>query len=633
MNVSLSSDSEFITKLSKVVEANLADENFGVKELARKTKISRTQLHRKIKSINNQSVSQFIREIRLNRAKELLQQDLGTVSEIAYKVGFGSPSYFIKCFHEYFGYPPGVLLKLHPEQQEEDEKITELSKTTLKKVRTFQKVIFFKLFIGFLGILTIVIMAIFIYRDFNSGEKTIIQDNSIAVLPLKNLSDNLEIQHLADGIMEDILNRLSHVQELEVKSRISSEQFRNPDLSIPEIGKEMKVSYLLEGRIMSQGDKVRIYVQLIDAKTDNHFWSDEYNQDLTDIFDFTSNVSRQIADQLQITLTTGEISNIKKNYTEDKEAYNLYLLGRYFWHRKTSDDILRCVDYFKQAITKDSNYALAYAGLSDAYNTLASFRLIPFEEGVQGCKKYAEKAIRIDPNLAEGHASLGDCASDYLWDWELAEKEFKLAIELNPNLALVYRYYADYLIVMGRNDEAKRNLDKSIELDPLSMATYLSYGNLYYNEGNFEEVLRYLELRWGFGNNPKSEHFAKFKVNLLQDKGNIAIDELKQYILLDSPGADYSEELDKLFAESGMKGVMQWFVEYYILHEADNFQIASFYVYLEEEEKAIDYLEKQYNNKEKRYLMKLIKNDYDYKTLHGHPRFIALLKKMNFADK
>ena len=433
MNDNLSTDSEFINKLNKVVEANLADENFGVRELAKKIRISRVHLHRKLRSINKQSVSQFIREIRLNKAKEMLQQDLGTVSEIAYKVGFGSPSYFIKCFHEYFGYPPGTLLKLPTETGDNNNEISKinLGNHSSDSIKSRKRILLKTLF-GILGILTILTVTVFINKNVIPKKNISVTEKSIAVLPLKNVTNNEEIQYLADGIMEDILNRLSHVEELKVKSRISSQQYRNPEKSIPEIAKEMNVSYILEGSIINNGNKVRIYVQLIEAKNDNHVWSDEYNQDFTDIFEFTSNVSKQIAEELQVAITNDEVVKVEKNFTENKEAYNLYLLGRYFWHRKIKEDLEICVKYFEQAIERDSNYALAYAGLADAYNSLSGFGLYPYDEGIKKCKSYAHKAISLDFDLAEGHASLGDCIADYVWDWELAEKELELAIQLNP---------------------------------------------------------------------------------------------------------------------------------------------------------------------------------------------------------
>ncbi len=630
----LSSNAKLVSRLIRAVEANLADENFGVKELAAKIKISRTQLHRLIKSATNQSASQFIREIRLNKAKEMLQQDLGTVSEIAYKVGFGSPSYFIKCFHDYFGYPPGAFLKLPPEEVENNS-ISEQNNNfkTLNSAK-FSERILVKLLFGILGILTIVTVTIFIYRNFTNNKKTIIQEKSIAVLPLNNLSDNNAIKHLADGIMEDILNRLSHVQELKVKSRISSEQFRNPEISLPEIAKEMNVSYVLEGSIMSHEDKVRIIVQLIEAETDEHFWSKEYNQDLTNILDFTSDVSKQIAEELQVVLTSDEIEKIEKNYTDDKEAYNLYLLGRYFWHKRTEEDLNTSVKYFNQAIARDSNYSLAYAGLADTYNSLSGSDNYLYEEYIQKCRKYAEKAISLDYNLAEGHASLGDCLSDFFLDWERAEKELKLAIQLNPNFALSYKYYAEYLRKMGRNEEARFNINKGIELYPQSLPMYQMSFYCYYHEGKFDEALKDIEKRLEFQKNNKWPYFDKFRIYFHQGKDYEAIESLSQFLLLDSPEINYKDPLHKIYTEDGINGVLSWLTEYFLnkRQTVNHFTISNLYIYMGNKELALGHLEELFNN-EKSPLLDRVLNNFDFRTLHGEPRFTALLEKMNLADK
>ncbi len=634
MSLSFSSDSEFIEKLSKVVEANLADESFGVKQLAQKIRMSRTQLHRKIKSINNQSVSQFLREQRLNKAKEMLQQDLGTVSEIGYKVGFGSPSYFIKCFHDYFGYPPGVLLKLPSEASKNSGKISEqnINFQALNSSKT-KKGILVKLLAGILGIITIITITVFIYRIVTAQKKSIIREKSIAVLPLKNLGKNVNNQYLADGIMEDILNRLSQIKELKVKSRISSEQYRNPEMSLPEIAKEMNVSYILEGSIISNEEKVRIYVQLIEAENDNHIWSDEYNQDLTDIFEFTSDVSKQIAEELQLALTSDEIEKIQRNYTEDKEAYNLYLLGRYFWHRRTVEDLSKCIKYFNQAIARDSNYSLAYAGLADTYNTLSGDGYYPFDEGILKCREYALKAVSLDYNLAEGHASLGDCLSDYFWEWEQAEKELKLAIELNPNFALAYKYYAEFLRKTGKNKEARFNINKGIELYPQSLPMYQQSAHCYYCEGKYDEalidfdkILEFQKSSWPY--------WMKFRIYIHQGKDLEAINALRHFLLFESHEINYNDRLHQIYSESGINGIIRLLIKYFLNKKPieDHYYIAVLYSILGERELAIEHLEKKYNTWSK-FDLSLIKTDPAFVILHDDPGFIALLEKMNLADK
>jgi len=643
MNVNLSSDSEFLNKLSRVVEANLADENFGVKELAQKTRLSRTQLHRKLKSINNQSVSQFIREVRLNKAKEMLQQDIGTVSEIAYKVGFGSPSYFIKCFHEFFGYPPGVVLKIPSENIDRvsNKEVSDQNKREdLLKFKKTARGTRVKIFGELILLLTVVTVTVFLYRSVIKHRElkrknSSLTEKSIAVLPLKNVTNNVDIQHLADGIMEDILNRLSHVQQLKVKSRISSEQYRNPGISLPEIAKEMDVSYVLEGSILNNGEKVRIYVQLIDATHDVHVWSDEYNEDLTDIFSFISNVSKNVADELQVALTLEDLESIGKNYTDNQEAYNLYLLGKYFWHQRTKEDLLKSIKYFNQAIELDSSYSLAYAGLADTYNSLSWYKWYPRDVGIQKCKEYALKAIQIDHNLAEAHAALGDCALDFLWDWDLAEKELKLAIKLNPNYALAHKYYADYLDIFGKNDEARIHLNKALELNPESLPIYQSSADCYYNSGNFDLALKDFDKVIEFQNNDSWPYFMKFKIYIHQGKDSEALTALQRFLEIDSNGKSYKEALDEEYSRNGINGIIHWLIEHLEqkskIDYLNQYHIATLYVLVNNKDLALDHLEYQ-NTTEDKLELPEIYNDFDLKALASNPRFAALLQKMNLNN-
>lgn len=632
MNLNLKSNNDFIEKLGKVVEDNLSDEKFGVRELAKEVRLSRTQLHRRLKSINNQSVSQFIRHIRLNKAKELLQEGYGTVSEIAYKVGFGSPSYFIKCFHGYFGYSPGVLLKLPFGSNEKDESISEFEEEISFSIGKSNKKSLskFLMLISLISVLAVILIVI--YKNYYSASKAEIKEKSIVVLPLRNLSEKKETQYMADGIMEDILNRLSHINELKVKSRISSEQYRESEKSIPEIAKEMNASYVLEGSIMRNLDKVRIYVQLIDAETDNHIWSDEYNEDLTDIFVFTSNVSKHIAEELQIVLTKIEIDKLEKNYTINKEAYNFYLLGRYFWHRRTKDDLIKSVKYFNRAITQDPNYSLAYAGLSDAYNSLAWYKWYPREESIIKCKEYADKAINLDYNLAEAHAALGDCASDFLWDWDLAENEFQLAITLNPNFALAYKYYADYLDIRGKNQEARALINIAIELNPQSLPIYQSSADCYYNTGDFERALIDLEKVLELKNGDAWTYFLMFKIYFHERNDEQALIALKHFLnLTDENVNDF--ELQEIYNKKGMEGIVKWLIQYSNISNnyMNDYYFANLYALLNDKKSAIEYLEKSYDSEDKIELP-LINNSFDFKTFHGEPRFNSLLKKMNLLN-
>ena len=625
MTINNSTDSVFIKKLTNIVEANLSDENFGVKELSEKSRMNRSQIHRRLKSINNQSVSQFIREIRLKKALEMLKQDAGTVSEIAYKVGFGSSTYFIKCFHDSFGYPPGEFIKYAFENNE--------NTTREVKTNSSQKRIKRMLF----PLLSIVFIIVFGYLSFSKYFIKTEPEISIAVLPLKNLSNDSSIQHLADGLMDDILTRLSYVKELEVKSRISSEKLRDIKMSAGEIAKELGVMYFLEGSILPEHDTIRINVQLIDAKTDEHKWADSYDKNLAGIRHFVSDVSKQIVDTLKIKLTSKESKQIEKDYTKNEEAYNLYLKGRYFYNHRTKEDLYHSIDYYNQALNIDSNYALAYSGLAEVYNELTRMDWTSWDRGYAQTIKNAKKAIAIDYNIAEAHAVLGHIAGWHQWDWEMMKKELEIALKLNPNSASANNYYSVYLMRMGDNDKARYYKNKAMELSPYDVQWFISSAVLYYQDKNFEEVLKENQKASELNKQYKYAYLQNFKAYIYLEQNEKAIEELMKFIRLDMPEKEYDAKIDKIYSESGINGVIHWMINRRIIPEeqrkneldsCNQYGNAYWYCFLGNKDSALYYLEKEYEFGYSSNLPK-IKNNPDFKILYDEPRFKELLRKMN----
>ena len=280
-----SMDQEFIKKLTKILEVNLEKDQFGVKELIKEVGLSRTQLYRKLHFLTGKSASQFIREYRLQRANEMLQNNVATASEIAYRVGFGSHTYFNTCFHDYYGYPPGEAKFRKPSVSEKSEGIQtseqvytnhKVNKTTqLQKKSSKQRM----MLVASLGIVLILAFSYFFYsRSIENMTTEIAEtvriDKSIAVLPFKNSSDDKTNQYFADGMMEDMRNNLSKISDLLVISKQSMEKYRITTLTSKEIGKELSVHYLLEGTVQKQGDQVKIHAQLISAENEDHIWAD-----------------------------------------------------------------------------------------------------------------------------------------------------------------------------------------------------------------------------------------------------------------------------------------------------------------------------------------------------------------------
>jgi TolB-like protein/AraC-like DNA-binding protein len=317
MNDPRSIDQLFISRLSEIVQRNIQNENFGVEELAHQAGISRSMILHRLRALNYGNISYFIREIRLRRAMELLRNQEGAVSEIAYRVGFGSPAYFNKCFHDYYGYPPGeVKIRFSEEKSEEPELsgiegisgITQQPPSHEEPVRR-DRMLYYKLLLSVAFVAAIVAVTWIIYHylsrpDGSPGNLYLAgRDVSLVVVPLRSYSDDPQNQYFADGVMEDILNQLALIPGLRVISRTTSDKLRENPGTARQIARELNASYLLEGSVQKQGNTVRVNVQLIDGRYDQHIWSQAFENELGDMFTIQREIARNIADSMKVLLT------------------------------------------------------------------------------------------------------------------------------------------------------------------------------------------------------------------------------------------------------------------------------------------------------------------------------------------
>src|SRR5438874_2874370 len=303
---------------------------------------------------------------------------------------------------------------------------------------------------------------------------------SIAVLPFENLSEDKANAYFADGIQEEILTRLSRIGDLKVISRTSTQRFRNSPENISQIARQLGVANILEGGVRKAGDQVRVHVQLIDAESDSHLWAERYDRKLTDIFAVESDIAAKIADALQARLTGAERRAISSQPTENSEAHQLYLRGRFYWNKWVGPEFDKSRQYYQQAIELDPNYALAYAGLADFYGFAFGFGYLPPEEKwAKAQEDNAKKALELDPTLGEAYNSLASDRLYYHRDWPGAEQDFGRGLELSPNFAEMHTHYALCLIFFGRNQEAFAEMQRALELDPLSSRFGASLGWLH----------------------------------------------------------------------------------------------------------------------------------------------------------
>jgi serine/threonine protein kinase/Tfp pilus assembly protein PilF len=345
---------------------------------------------------------------------------------------------------------------------------------------------------------------------------------SIAVLPFANMSADPEQEYFCDGMSEEIINALTQLENLKVIARTSAFVFKGKHEDIREIGRKLDVETILEGSVRKAGNRLRITAQLIKTSDGSHIWSERYDREMEDVFDIQDEISLAIVENLKVKLLGKEEAAIVKRYTENVEAYMLYLKGRHFWQMLSLEGFEQAIEFYENALKKDPEYALAYAGIADVYNFHTYWGNFPPKEAFTKALEYVEKALSIDSTIAEAHASLGDIRMFYDWDWENAEKEYKLAVQLNPHSPDIHLHYYFYLIITGQPDKAVKEMRLAQELDPLSsyMNTMVGHALLY--SGQFDKA--YKELQKAIALNPA--YFFPYYLLALTCRSKTMIDEV-----------------------------------------------------------------------------------------------------------
>ena len=353
----------------------------------------------------------------------------------------------------------------------------------------------------FAGFLVVVAIGIVLFgfnftairNRFSSRSSAPRSFRSLAVLPLENLSQDPTQQPWADEMTEELITEFSKLPKLRVISRTSVMQYKETRKPLPQIARELNVDAVVEGAVQLAGDRVRITAQLVDGASDEHIWAQSYDRELSNVLLLQSDVARDIAQQIALELTPQQQQRLVKDaHPVVPEAYQAYLLGRYYWNKRTADGLAKAGNYFQQAIQKDPNYALAYSGLSDYFAFLTLIggpEILPPREAMTKAKGAAIKALQLDDSSAEAHASMGHVFHNYDWDWVRAESEFHRAIELNPNYALAHHWYAHYLMQLGRTEESLAEARRAQELDPYSPFVNNGLARQYYLARQYDKAV------------------------------------------------------------------------------------------------------------------------------------------------
>ena len=489
-----------------------------------------------------------------------------------------------------------------------------------------------KLFIPALVVVAIVIVVVIILQLLPKKEAVPFPSSkhSIAVLPFEDLSPEQDQAYFCDGIAAELINRLTNIENLKVPARASSFSFKGKELDVQEIGEKLNVNFLLVGSLQKAETRLRITVELVKVSDGYPLWSEKYEGNMEDFFALQDEISLAIVDSLKIKLLGGEKAKLVKRYTGNIEAYNLYLKGRFFWNKREREDLEKSIEYFQEAIEKDPTYALAFSGLADAYNMLGNNLYIPPSEAFPKAKVAALKALEFDNSLAEAHTSLASILGNYEHDLERAERAYQHAIELKPGYATVHHWYAVHLALLGRHEEAIKEILRARELDPLSPRINANVGLLFYYAREYNRALAELEKSTEFFPEHSANYFYAMWVYAQMGRYEDAVSSSEHSFELEGQSGELRTWLAYIYSLSGKRAEAQKRLSNIIEYSKQNFVppicIARVYVGLGEKEEAFFWLNKGYSQNDAQLVD--LKIDPTFDPLRSDPRYTELLRKI-----
>lgn len=457
--------------------------------------------------------------------------------------------------------------------------------------------------------------------------ETVSTIKSIAVLPFKTLGADGGDEYLGLGMTDALITRLGSIDQVIVRPTSAVRRYAAQEQDPIAAGREQRVDAVLDGSIQKAGDRIRLTLQLVSVADGRHLWTDKVDEKSADILTVEDRVSERVAAALSLRLSGGEKKLLAKRYTENAEAYQLYLKGRFFWNKRTEEGLKKAIECFQQAIEKDATYALAYAGLADSY--IREYR--PKNETAPRAKQAALKAVEIDDTLAEAHTSLAFIKYTYDWDWQGAEREFKRAIELNPNHANAHFFYGLYLHVMGRLDEAIAQITRAQELDPLSLIIATNVGRLLYVSRRYDQAIEQLQKTLEMDQGFPQTHICLGLVYQQEGRDKEALAEVQKAVDLSGRRPETLSTLGYVYAVSRRREAAKILDELKDLSKRTYVSpdwIAIIYAGLGERDQAFVWLEKAYENHE---LPVDLKVDPKWDRLRSDTRFAELLRRVGLA--
>ena len=476
--------------------------------------------------------------------------------------------------------------------------------------------------------LILLLAVVFAYFALSGRARPI---DSIAVLPFTNLSSDPNTEYLSEGLTESLINNLSQSRNLKVMSRNSVFKYKGQDANAKTVGRDLGVHGVLTGRIAQRGESISISINLIDTRDDTQVWGEQYNRRMADLSMLQEEIARQVTERLQLRLSGEDQKRVTRRYTDNAEAYQLYLRGRFYWNKRTEDGLNKGVVYLNEAIEKDPGYALAYAGLADCYALLYEYSATPSKDLYPKAKAAALRALELDDSLAEAHTSLA-AAYEYEWNWAAAEKQYEKAIELNPNYETAHQWYSAFLISRKRFDEAIREARRAIELDPLSIIINTALGRALHSARRYDEAIEQLHKTLDMDPNFAEAHFHLGLAYEGKAAYDDAIRELERSVELFGDKT-MKAWVGRVYALSGRKSealkVLAEMTEMSKHEDVAPYPMATLYAALGEKERALEWLEKMYQ--ERSYYVVFLNVDPALDSLRGDPRFTELLRRIGLV--
>ena len=482
------------------------------------------------------------------------------------------------------------------------------------------------------GVLFVVALAGLGSWSYFHARTTEVAVESIAVIPFIDQGTDANAEWISDGLTESIINNLTQLPNLKVIARSTVFRYKGKEVDPFVVGKELGVRAVLTGRLKQIDDTMLISTELTDVRENKQLWGRKYQRKLADMLSVKGEIAREITNNLRPTLSGIDLSLANKEYTANPEAYQLYLKGRFYWNKRTPQDFQKAIKFFEQAIEQDPNYALAYSGLADSYALFCAYTAEQAHAVMPKAKAAALKALELDDQLAEAHASVGQVAAYYDYDFPAAEREYRRALELNPNYATAHQWLAEHLSTLKRFDEALAEIKRALELDPLSLIMNRIYADILLDMRRFDEAIDQYQKTIELEPNFPTTHFFLGRAYEAKGMYDQAVSEYSKSARLSGFPPEELAQMNEAYAKSGWKAYVQAVLDHSRRErtQTPQFVIAGYHLRLGQTEEAIASLQKAYEQRD--FRMTMLSVDFGFDSIRSDPRFVDLVRKVGLPE-